>query len=104
MGDFISAAALVIVAVIEAVALRERRTARADRERTERRAADRARESQLSMKMMAANMELSEALAISVERGQCNGELKAAKKSALEAKEEYTEFLEEIAARQIAKH
>jgi len=92
-----------IVAIIEAVAARDRKTLKDGRERDERRAADRAEESRLSMRMMDAMLELEIATALAVEGGKLNGEMTAAKRKANEAADTYHEFVEKIAARQIAK-
>ena len=55
IGPLISGVAVVLVAVIEGMAARERKQIKEDRERTERRAAVRAEESRLSMELMAAS-------------------------------------------------
>lgn len=99
----ISAAAIVVVAVIEALAARGRKTAREDTEKNEKRAEDRAKESRLGMKMMDASLDLGVATALAVEQCKINGEMKAAKLKASAAQAEYQEFLQEVAARLIAK-
>ena len=102
-AEIISGAAVVIVAVIEALAARERRGMKKLRARTDRREAERARENRLAMHMMDASLELAIATAIAVEDGKLNGEMKAAKEKARKAQEEYQSFVLEIAARQVAK-
>ena len=99
----IPAAAAVIVAVIEAIAARERKQIKDGRERDERRQADRAEESRLSMRMMDASLELGIATAIAVEEQKLNGEMKAAKAAAAAVRKDYHDFVEKLAARQLAK-
>lgn len=99
----ISGIFLVVVAVIEAVAARDRKRVKEERERDERRAADRAEESRLAMRMMDASLELGLATAIAVEEQKLNGEMKAGKAAAQAARADYHAFVEKIAARQLAK-
>lgn len=99
----LSSSALIIVAVIEAVSVIERRREKYARERSERRASERARENRLSMRMMDASLELGLATALAVEKGTHNGELREAREKARAAQEEYESFIMEIAARQVVK-
>ena len=99
----IPAAAAVIVAIIEAIAARERKRAKNAEARVDRRAQRRAEESRLSMRMMDASLELGVATALAVEQHRTNGELAAAKRAAAEAQADYKRFLEQIAAEQLAK-
>ncbi|MGE4485339.1 MAG: hypothetical protein AB7C97_09560 [Oscillospiraceae bacterium] len=99
----VSSAAVVMVAIIEAWSLKERKSEKRRRERAERLELDRARESRLAMQMMDASLELSLATAIAVEQHKLNGEMKAAKEKAQAAQEEYRVFVLDIASRQIAK-
>lgn len=103
MGAVISSVALIAVAVIEALALTERRREKYAREKSERRAAERARENRLSMRMMDASLELGLATALAVETGKHNGELHEAREKARAAQEEYESFIMEVAARQVVK-
>jgi len=102
-GEVISAAALVLVAIIEMVAARERRRCKDDRARSESRADNRAHESRLAMKLADANLDLSLATALAVEQGKLNGEMKAARAKAKNAQDEYNCFMLEIASHQVAK-
>ena len=102
-AEIISAAAVVLVALIEAAAMRERKKAKSERERTERRAAVRERESRLSMQMMAANCALATITAKKLLGQHLNGDVKAAMDLAEEARESYETFLQDVAARQINK-
>ena len=99
----ISGLCLITVAFIEALAARGRKKAKGDQERNERRAADRAEESGLSMRMMDASLELGLATALAVEQHKLNGEMKAAREKADKAREAYHAFLERISSRQLAK-
>lgn len=102
-GAVISAIALIAVAVIEAVTLKERKNAKAEKERTERRATLREQESHLSMQMMSAACALSLVTAKKVTGMHTNGDVEEAMDKAREAQSKYQEFLEETAARQLAK-
>ena len=99
----ISAVAVVLVAVIEAAAARERKAHKEDRERTESRSAVRAEESRLSMEMMSANCALSLILAKKLSGMHTNGDVEEAMEKARAAQGEYSEFLQKIASRQLSK-
>ena len=71
-----------------------------DRKQTEKRAAIRAKESKLAMKMQDAGLSLSLATCIAVERGETNGEMKTARDKAKTAQEEYQDFVHELASEQ----
>ena len=90
IGEIISGVFALLVVWIEARATR-------DRKQTERRAAVRAKESKLAMKMQDANLSLSLATAMAVERGETNGEMKTAREKAKSAQEEYEDFVHELA-------
>ena len=102
-GAVISAAALIAVAIIEAVALRERKNEKAEKERVEKRAALREHESHLSMQMMSAACALALVTAKKVTGMHTNGDVEEAMDKAREAQANYQTFLEETAARQLAK-
>lgn len=89
----IPAAAAVVVAVIEAIAARERRRERADR--AHRAAQEQAREELqiLLVQSTRAAITLGEATALALERGHCNGEMKAALQYALDIKHKQRDFL-----------
>ncbi len=89
IGEIISGIFAVIVVWIEVRASR-------DRKRTEECAAIRAKESKLAMKMQDANLSLSLATAVAVERGELNGEMKTAREKARTAQEEYDDFVHEL--------
>lgn len=92
----IPAIAAVIVAVIEAMAARERKHSKADREMRER-------ESRLSMELMSANCELSVVTAMALKEGHTNGTLEPALEKASKAQNDYKNFLMDTAARDVAK-
>ena len=93
IGEIISGVFALLVVWIEVRAKR-------DRQQTERRAAVRAKESKLAMKMQDANLSLSLATALAVERGETNGEMKTAREKAKSAQEEYEDFVHELASKQ----
>jgi len=93
IGEIISGVFALLVVWIEVRATR-------DRKRTERRAAVRAKESKLAMKMQDANLSLSLSTALAVERGETNGEMKTAREKAKAAQEEYEDFVHELASKQ----
>ena len=91
MRELISGLFAVLVACVEFRASRERK-------QMEQLAVIRAKENRLAMKMQDANLALAVATAIAVERGETNGEMKAAKEKAVSAQEEYDEFIHELAS------
>lgn len=93
LGPVISGATLIVVAVIEAVAARERKSAKEDRERTEERAKLRAKEARLNMEMLAATCALSLVCARKLDGQHVNGDVEAAIKEANDAQHEYSDFL-----------
>ncbi len=102
-GPFFSAVALVLVAIIEAVSLKDRKNEKEERERVERRAAVRERESHLSMEMMSAACALSLVVAKKVTGMHTNGDVEEAMDKAKSAQSKYQDFLEEITAKHLAK-
>ena len=106
----IPAICTVIVAIIEALAQKDRRAAARDREiameeqqKIEHNAKVRARESRLSMDMMAANSELCDVICIAVAGGKINGNVERAREKAKEAREAYDAFIREVSAGVIVK-
>jgi hypothetical protein len=98
ISELISGAVLVIVSLIEVRATRERKKRSEDKEKTEKRAALRAEESLLSMQIQEANLSLSLATALAVERQKTNGEMKEAREKAKLAQDKYLEFMLETTA------
>ena len=93
IGEIISGVFALLVVLLEV------RVAH-DRKQTEKRAAIRAKESKLAMRMQDASLSLSLATAIAVERGETNGEMKTAREKAETAQEEYEDFVHELASEQ----
>lgn len=92
----ISAVAMIVVAVINGIMLK-------DRKRAERRSERRATESRLSMELMSATCALSIVTAKKVTDQQINGDVKKAIQAAYDAQESYAHFLNETAAYQVTK-
>lgn len=99
----INATALIVVALIEAAAAWDRRQAKTERSRAERRAARRAEESRLSMDLMSANCALALTTAKKLAGMHTNGDVEEAMTAAREAQEAYTKFIQRQAADQVAK-
>lgn len=93
LGPTISGATLIAVAIIEAIAARERKHAKEDRERTEERAKLRAKEARLNLEMLAATCSLSLICAKKLDGQHLNGDVEAAMKQANDAQKEYSDFL-----------
>ena len=92
----IPAAATVMVAIVEALAARDRKRANLREDR-------RAEESRLSMQMMSATLQLAIVTANALTGGHNNGNVERARKAAEEAEQEYNTFLQRLAASEIAK-
>ena len=93
IGEIISGVFALLVVLLQVRMTR-------DRKQTEKRAAIRAKESKLAMKMQDASLSLSLATCIAVERGETNGEMKTARDKAKTAQEEYEDFVHELASEQ----
>ena len=102
-AEIISAFAVICVAVIESLAAMERKKAKTVREKSERRAEARSRETMLAMQMMDASLELSLSTALAVEEHRLNGEMKSAREKARRAQEEYADFIRDVAAHQFSR-
>ena len=106
----IPAVATVIVAIIEALAARERKkskdereAAKLERDEAAKRGKARMEESRLSMKMMSATLQLSVVTANALTGGHNNGNVERAKAAAEDAEHEYQAFLQRVAAEGINK-
>lgn len=99
----IPAAATVIVATVEAIAAHDRKQNKVQREKSERRASQRAEESRLSMQMMDATLQLSIVSANALTNGHNNGNVERARIAAQKAQEEYEKFLQKLASNELAK-
>ena len=96
LSSLLSAAAVIIVAVIETRNSKSRK-------RTEARAARRAEESRLSMELMSATCKLATVTAKAVTEHKTNGDVEEALEAAGQARQEYEEFKTQLAAGQLAK-
>lgn len=103
IGPLISGMAVILVAIIEAAAARDRKQMKEDRERTDRRAAVRAEESRLSMELMSATCALSLVMAKKMNGLHTNGDVEEAMRKAGEAQGDYSDFVREVAAKQVVK-
>lgn len=97
----IPAIATIIIAIIEAIAARERKETKESRAKEEKRANQRARESRLSMDMMSATLKLSVVTANALTGGHNNGNVEESRKAAQKASDEYEAFIREITAQEI---
>lgn len=102
--EIISGIFLVIVALIEALATRDRKKVKHYNEKAEERASQRAEESKLSMQMMSATVKLALVEAEAMTHGHLNGNVEEAKAAALKAQSDYEAFLVRIASKELAKH
>ena len=96
LSSLLSAAAVVIVAVIETRNGKSRR-------RTEARAERRAEESRLSMEMMFATCKLATVTAKAVTGHKTNGDVEDALEESAQAQGQYEDFKTQLAAQQVAK-
>lgn len=101
--EIISAAALIIVAVIEALAAKDRKKADADRKTILERSEIRAQESRLSMALMRSTCELSLETTKALRDGYTNGTLDGRMHTAEVALADYNKFLENETARAVSK-
>ena len=103
----------VVVAIIAGLFNRENKkraaeTAEAERRRTEeaakveKRAALRAEESRLAMRLMSANTSLAIATGMAVKEGKTNGKMDAALVEAANAQGDYFKFINSVASTQMA--
>ena len=99
----LSPVALILVALIEMRASKDRKVDQVYKSKTERRERQRAEESRLGMQMMDASLELGVATALAVEQGKMNGEMHSARESAAEARCEYRALIQKLASDEIAK-
>ena len=110
----IAAAGTVVVALIEGRAAKDRRKDKEDRdaaakavqeerERAERRAAVRERESRLAREMQAATCALALVSAKKLAGMHTNGDVEDAMEQAKMAQEEYADFVRDVAAHQVVK-
>lgn len=102
-GYIISGIVAVIVAIIEALAQKERKQAQADREHWRQVSQLRSKESRLSMELMAANAEVNDVLCIALRNGELNGNVELAQKRCRKALEDYNNFLRDVGAEAVTE-
>jgi len=93
----------IVITVIGGMFARSQRKNKEDEARINKRAEIRAKESQLSMRLMASSVNLGVATCIAVKEGSVNGKMDAALKSAELAQKEYYDFINSVAAEHIIK-
>jgi FtsZ-interacting cell division protein ZipA len=86
----------IIIVIVEALAAKERRSTKDDREL-------RRQESRLSMDMMLTTSEMCDVLCNALQGGKTNGNVEQARSEAKRARDAYEAFLREQAARQVSK-
>lgn len=101
--EIISAAGIIIVAVIEATAARDRKKADADRKEILERSKIRAEESKLSMSLQCSTCELSLETAKALRDGHTNGTMDKRVSDAEAALEAYNKFIKNEAAEAVSK-
>lgn len=102
IGEIISAAAVIVVAIIEWRAGQDRKLLKAAQQEAEVRAEQREKENRLSMQMLDATLQLSVVSANALTGGHNNGNVEAAKRAAEETSRAYRAFLIETAAHNIS--
>lgn len=101
--EIISAAALIIVAVIEAFAAKDRKKADADRKEILERSKIRAKESKLAMSLMCSTCELGLETTKALRDGYTNGTLDGRMDDAEKALKAYNDFVQDEAAEAVSK-
>ena len=97
----ITAVSVIAVAIIEAIAGKDRKVNKAYRDAVERRSVRRAQESKLSMAMMYATLQLSIVSSNALTNGHNNGNVEVARKAAEKAQADYEEFLRAVASEEL---
>ena len=92
----------IVVAVIAGLFSRENKKRIADNARVEKRAATRAEESGLAMRLMSANTSLAVATGLALKEGRTNGKMDVALAEAGKAQADYFKFINSLASTQMA--
>jgi len=92
----------VVVAVIAGLFGRENKKRAAESARVEKRAALRAEESSLAMRLMTCNTSLAVATGMALKEGRANGKMDAALAEAAKAQADYFKFINGVASTQMA--
>ena len=90
------------VAIIAGLFQRENKKRIAENARVEKRAAVRAEESRLAMRLMSANTSLAVATGLALKEGRTNGKMELALAEAGQAQADYFKFINNIASTQMA--
>lgn len=98
-----SSLTMVVVAIINYRATVDRKKQEEREKKEDRRAAQREKESRLSMQMMDASIQLSIVSANALTNGKNNGNVEEARKAAEAARIAYIDFLKDVAAHEVAK-
>lgn len=101
--EIISAAAIIIVALIEAFAAKDRKKASEERKLILERSEIRAKESRLSMSLMRSTCQLGLETTKALRDGYTNGTLDGRMHEAEQALKDYDKFLESEAANAVSK-
>lgn len=99
----IPALSAVIVAVVEALAAKDRSRAKKQAETLKRHEQQRAEETRLAMAMNSATLQLCVVTANALTGGHNNGNVERAREAARAAEEEYNKFIQRLASNQMAK-
>jgi len=91
----------VAITIIAGIFSRENKKRNADAAKIERRAAIRAEESQLAMRLMSANTSLAVATGLALKEGLTNGKMDVALVEAAKAQGDYFKFINDVAAKQM---
>ena len=103
MEYIIPAVSAIVVAVIEALAARERSLAKKQAEPPKRHEPKRAEETRLAMSMNSATLQLCVVTANALTGGHNNGNVERARLAAQAAEDAYNQFIQRLAANQVAK-
>lgn len=99
----IPAISAIVVAVVEAIAARDRKKAKSREDTLKRHEQQRAEEARLAMTMNSATLKLCVVTANALTGGHNNGNVEQAKEAAQKAEAEYDAFMQRLAANQMAK-
>lgn len=99
----ISGLFMVVVALIEAQAAKDRKKTKEETERQKQHEEERAKELRLSMRLIHATLQLGVVSANALTGGHNNGNVERARLTAEKAEEEYDDFLKELGAKQVTK-
>ena len=99
----IPAISAIVVAVVEALAARDRKKAKSREDALKRHEQQRAEETRLAMALNSATLQLCVVTANALTGGHNNGNVERAKEAARKAEADYDAFVQRLAANQVAK-